>query len=179
MIDPFAFDLNSVTIAGLASPGRARVQGASKPLNWDIKPSYGYSGATVVFKGRGLAEFTLYLDFWKKSQFAEWEVFKKVFDLPQKPLGTKLSLGIHHPLLADLGIELVVLKKLGQFERGSNGLWTVAIELLEYRAPLKSIVKPRGGVPAVDAAPSAAKTEAQRAAIEAQKELEKAMAEAQ
>ena len=52
MINPYAFDLNYVTVNGIASPGRARIQGAGAPYNWEIRQGYGMSGATVA-DGRG------------------------------------------------------------------------------------------------------------------------------
>lgn len=177
MINPYAFDLNYVTVNGVASPGRARIQGAGAEYNWEIRQGYGLSGATVVFRGRALSAPTLYIDMWTPDHFVEWEVFKKLLE-PPKPLGMPLALGISHPLLDDLGISSLVVKKRGQIEINPNGIWTAPIELLEYRKPIPRIVKPRGAVPAADAGASPAKTEADKALVEAQKAYNEAKAAA-
>ncbi len=165
--------LNVCTINGLVSPGRLRVSGFAQILNWEVRPGYGMTGATTVFRGRGLTPGTLLFEFWNQDQIDEWFVFSKVFDVPQKPLGTRLALGIAHPILKAIGVETIVMTKMHQIEINQNGLWSVSVEVLEYKAPIKAIVKPRGAVPAVDLGGTQAKTENQIALAQVTEEAKR------
>ena len=146
-----------VVVGGMRSPGRARLTGADVPYKWDVQEPYGMSGGATRFRGRGLARFQLAIDLWKPEHFLAWDAFKKLLEPPTltKPLVVEMG----HPVLSDAGIKAVAVEKLGQLTRGDNGLWTSTSDILEYRAPLASLVKPRGSVPATDAgAPVTAKS---------------------
>ena len=147
MFDPRSSALNYVVINGVPSPGKAIITGAAIPYNYDVKPGYGLSGATTVFKGRGVAKFTLTIELWERTHFIAWELFKRTL-APPKP-GIKLVCGIVHPILAQQDIKDVAIESVGQLERQTDGRWRVAIQCLEWRQPLPAIVKPRGAVPGV------------------------------
>lgn len=177
MIDPTSDALNYVVVSGVRSPGRASISGASIPYEWEVQKAYGMSGGVTIFKGRGIAKFTLTITLWDPLHFVAWEAFAKLLE-PPKP-GLKLVVEMSYPTLADLGIKAVAVENLGALERQSNGVWTSASSLLEYRPPLPALVKPRGSVPSVDkAAPVPPKTEADRALLEASKSLSDARARA-
>lgn len=178
MIDMRSPGLNRMTVNGVPSPGRVRISGAGIPLNWEVRPGYGMTGATVVFRGRGLSKFTCLFEFWDQDQLDMWDPFAKVFDVPQKPIGPKLALGVSHPVLDALGIRSAVMENMGQLEINASGLWSITVAMLEYRAPIKAIVKPRGAVPPADQGGVVAKTEADFALVDMQAQFAKAQAAA-
>ena len=44
-----------IVLAGQRSPGLAVVRGSDSPRKWDVRNGYGFSGATIVYTGLGLA----------------------------------------------------------------------------------------------------------------------------
>lgn len=165
MIDPTSSDLNVVTVNGMPMPGRSTIEGAVLKYNWEKRPGYGRSGATLVYRGIDLCEPTLKIDMWLPEHFAQWETVKKLFDPPKigSP-ASQLALGISHPLLADIGLANFVPKERPPPVRGTNGLWTVSIPLFEYRPPVPALVKPKGSVPAAgNGAGTSAQSEADKA----------------
>ncbi len=168
-INPRSSDLNYVVVNGVTSPGRATLTGVKIPYKWDELPGYGLSGAKTIFRGRGLARFTLTIALWEPNHFLQWGLFLQVLEPPSKfkPLVVNMS----HPLLSAADIKAVCVTEFGQPERQSNGLWLATIQLLEYRPFKLALVTPRGAIPAPDAVkPIPPKTEADIA-------LEKARAE--
>ncbi|AKV03195.1 hypothetical protein AKJ09_09858 [Labilithrix luteola] len=167
MIDPTAKDLNYVTVAGVRSPGRARISGADIVYLWDVQQPFGMSGGSTRFRGRGLSKFTLAIDLWRREHFIAWAAFKKLLEPPT--LTKPLVVAMGHPILTDANIKAIAIEKLGQPVRGDNGIWTSTSEILEYRDPVPAIVKPRGAIPTTDkGVPQPPKTAADLA-------LEKAM----
>ena len=157
MIRPNDPALNYVVVGGMRSPGRARLTGADVVYKWDVQEPYGMSGGATRFRGRGLSKFTLAIDLWKPEHFLAWDAFKKLLEPPTPTNPLVVDMG--HPVLSDAGIKSVAVEKLGQLTRGDNGIWTSTSDILEYRAPLPSLVKPRGSVPSTDAnAPVTAKS---------------------
>jgi hypothetical protein len=180
MIDPKSGSHNYVIVAGIRSPGRARLTGVEAPFQWDVIPSYGREGAKTIFKGRGIAKPTLTLWFTSKADpatgltdFVQWELFKRVLQ-PPKP-GKPFMFEMSHPLLTAADIKAVSVESIGEPERQDNGVWVVTIKLIEYRPPKPALVKPRGAIPSPDKAPPITpQTAAQKAAVEAVADLEKA-----
>jgi hypothetical protein len=147
-IDPRDPSLNYVVVNGVTSPGKAVISGADIPWNYDVQQGYGLSGAVTVFRGRGVAEPTLTISLWDRAHFLLWPLFLKMLE-PPKP-GIKLVVEMKHPALSAADIKAVAVKKLGQLERQSTGIWTSTIALIECRPPLPSLVKPRGAIPGTD-----------------------------
>ncbi len=177
MIDPKSPALNFVTVNGFPSPGKATITGAAIPWNYDVHPGYGLSGATTIFRGRGIAEFTLTIELWAPEHFLAWPLFVKLLE-PPKP-GLKLVFEMQHPILAAQDIKSVVVKSLGALERQSNGIWKCTIQLMEWRPPIPALVKPRGSIPGVaKGKPIPPKTEADLALEKARVEFEAARAAA-
>lgn len=167
MIDPRSPELNYVVVAGVQSPGVAKLTGVKAPYMYDVQPAYGREGAVTIFKGRGIAKPLLTLKFFEPKHFIAWDAFKQLLKppTPTKPL----VLQMRHPLLTSAGIDAVAVEELGEPERQTNGEWIASIQLIEYR-PLKPVlVKPRGSVPSPEkGTPIAPKTEADRALVKAQ-----------
>jgi hypothetical protein len=147
VFDPRSGSLNYVVVNGVPSPGRATITGAAIPYNYDVKQGYGLSGATTVFRGRGVAKFTVTIELWERAQYAAWAVWSKFLE-PPKP-GIKLVVEMQHPVLAAQDIKAVAVESLGALERQSNGSWKCVIQCLEWRPPLPALVKPRGAIPGV------------------------------
>lgn len=132
-----------VLVNAAPSPGTARVVGASEPRKWDKQDGTAQSGATIKFNGDGLAEFSVILTFWEAAHFTEWSTFKRVLRAPDGDRSKALD--IYHPALEDLGVSAVVVTEIGQIEpAGEDGMWSVAIKFLQYRAPKPASAVPKG-----------------------------------
>lgn len=132
-----------IVLAKQRSPGLCDVSGASAPRQWDIRKGYGLSGATVVYTGDGLAQFTVRLFFWETSHFDEWERFRVLIAKP--PEGEKpKAMDISHPYLEELGIKSVVVDDELQWAQPEPGLFIKDIKFLQYRAPKPALGKPDG-----------------------------------
>ena len=139
-----------IVLAGQRSPGLAVVRGCDCPRNWDIRQGYGFTGATVVFTGAGLAKFDVDIFAFESGHFADWRTFAK--KCLMAPAGVRLSsMSIAHPQLNDapLTITQVVVTNVSQWEQSGSddGLWCRTISFLQYRAPIPLLVKPYQGPP--------------------------------
>lgn len=169
MINPRSPEHNYVVVAGVQSPGQARLTGVKAPYMWDVQPLYGREGAITIFKGRGIAKPLLTLEFFEPAHFVAWDAFKQLLKppTPTKPLVIEMR----HPLLTSADIKAVSVEEIGEPERQTNGKWITTIQLIEYRPPKPILVKPRGAVPSPEkGAPIAPKTEADRALVQAQQD---------
>lgn len=156
-----------VVIDGVKSPGVAVITGASLTRSWDKRKGYGTTGATLVYTGEDLAEFTIEFQFWDwlGGQRDEWVTFAK--DVLVKPPTGKFprypkAQQIKHWQLNDppISISAVVVKKVGQPEQDETGLVTVKVDFSQYRAPKAAIGQVT--VPAPKKAPPTAQDEADR-----------------
>lgn len=174
-INPYSNDHNFVVVNGIRSPGRAQLSEVGKPYNWQIQEGYGLSGGFCTFRGRGIAKFTLTIALWLPEHFVEWAFFAKALEppTPTKPFFVEMQ----HPLLAAADIKAVGVENFGQpVRQPAGGVWLATIKLLEYRPPLPAIVKPNKSIPSVDKGkPTPPKTEADRALLEATKNLDNAI----
>lgn len=82
---PITAPVDYVLLAGQRSPGIAEIQGASSPRRWEQRRGYGLSGATVVFRGTGLAQFKLLLRLTTEEQWTEWHAFRPLVQRPPPP----------------------------------------------------------------------------------------------
>lgn len=143
--DPFERDY--ILLSGKRSPGLAEIVGAGTPRNWDKRKGYGLMGATTVFHGMDLAEFSVKLRLYTRQDFADWAAWKPLVDKP--PVGTlPRSLDITHPLLEQLDIKSVVVQDVSQPEQTDDGEWTIEIKLLQWRQPVVRLAKPEGSTAA-------------------------------
>ncbi|MBX3205116.1 MAG: hypothetical protein KF764_08600 [Labilithrix sp.] len=176
-INPRSSELNHVVVAGIQSPGRARLTDVKATYHWDVKQSFGRSGATTTFRGRGIAKPTLYIDLWELEHFIAWPLFAALLEPPSmvKPLVVEMR----HPRLSAAGITAVGVEELGQPERQPNGIWTATIKLIEYRPSLPALVKPKGAIPSAEkGVPVTPKTEADIALAQANADFSAARAAA-
>ena len=141
--NPEAFDV--WFLAGQVSPGLSDIAGANSPRNWDERKGYGLSGATIVYTGDGLAQFSIKVFLWEDEHFEQWEAFKVL--LKKAPAGTRpKALDIYHPILDDLEIRSVVVEDRSQLTevQGEPGMFYVEIKFKQYRAPQPAVGKPQG-----------------------------------
>lgn len=142
--NPLKEPVDYAIIAGKRTPGICDIVGASSPRKWDERDGYGLSGATLWFKGVGLAHFSIKLRLYTDQDWEDWYAFKPLVERP--PLGKwPKSKDIHHPLLVDLGIKSIVIEDLLQAERtDDSGEWTQEIKAIEFRTPKFTLAKPDG-----------------------------------
>lgn len=144
---PIAAPVDYIVLSGLRSPGIAEVIGASSPREWDVRKGYGLMGAFVVYRGRGLAKFSVRLTFTTAEDWTSWEAWKPlVMTYPRRRGGGRDSgtLDIWHPILEDLGIGAVCVEDVLQPVPGETGDWNVEIKFLEFRRPKIALAKPEG-----------------------------------
>ncbi len=147
---PGAPQQDYIVLAGVPSPGKAVVRGASSPRKWDVQAGYGLTGATVIFNGEGLAQFDVDIYVWEPEHFIQWEPFAKL-TLENPPLGARpTSMSIQHPMLNSppLKITQVVVTNVTQWEPSDEtGEWMRTISFLQYRKAKPALVKPLEGPP--------------------------------
>jgi hypothetical protein len=134
-----------ITLAKVKSPGLADVSGASSVRRWDEREGFGISGAFSVFKGRGLAHFSVKLRLYSVEDWEGWYAFKPIVDkLPTRRGGKGKDSGvldIWHPLLEGLDIIAVAAAEVMQPEQTDSGEWTIEIKFLEFRYPKVTLAK--------------------------------------
>lgn len=126
-----------VTVAGVRSPGMAKVAEAKRSSTWDVKRGKGAKGATITYTGDEPAQFRVTLRFWLSSHFAAWDAFRKLlkYDPTKKTIS---AVDISYPSLDQLDITSVVCKTIGAVEPiDEGGYYQVEFELIEYRPPPK------------------------------------------
>jgi len=154
-------DLRSDTfnLGPMTSPGKCEIIGASDGRKWDEQAGFGLSGAALVGGGAKLSHFAIKLTIWEPAgtiggDWSQWQIFKKLVEKPLPGIRPP-SWGIYHPQLADVGIDTVVVEDRTQWTQDEQGLWTMQIKFIQYRAPIIMSVKAGPGVPAgEEAAPT-------------------------
>ena len=155
--DNFALD-------GVTSPGVVHFSGAALKRTFDKRKGYGTSGATSVYSGDDLSEFTATLTFWDwdGGQRDEWLAFaQSVLVKPPAAKGAKTTQpraqSLIHWQINDPPVSIVAVNVLevGQPDTSDEtGLVTVAVKFQAYRAPVAALGKPTG-VPPVSKKPTA------------------------
>ncbi len=137
-----------IVLGPLRSPGVATVRGLNSPRNWTKQQGFGYTGASLIFAGKDLAEFEVDIDLWEASQFVAWNAFAKIL-MPPLPGPAGLALGIKHPIVngPPNNVHAVVVKDVSQPVQSDTGLWTYTIKFLEYRKPLIALARPIATIP--------------------------------
>lgn len=166
---PLQQPVDHILLAGQKSPGIAVVSGASSPRTWDERRGYAQIGARVVFRGIGLAKFTVTLSLFSAADWDDWHDWRELVQRP--PVGERArAKDIWHPVLEDLGISAAVVEDVGQPEQGDTGEWTISIKFIEYRPPIRL---PAESVGASEDGPSAFDRQVQ--SIEAQLNIARAV----
>lgn len=140
----------------LPSPGVAKIKRAGSPRNWDIRKGYGFSGASLVFTGTGLAKFDVDLFLWEPEQFVLWEAFSALLTNPPPPPGViPTSLSIDHPILNKKPwlITKVVVEDVSSWECNEYGLWSLTISFIQYRKAAPALLPPAEGPPGASKVP--------------------------
>lgn len=133
-------EYDSIVLEGQRSPGICEVSTASKPRKWDIRDGNGQSGATLAFKGVGLAKFKVRIRLTTPEDFDAWDAWKPL--VLQDPEGKDpKGKDIYHPDLDELGITSAVVEEPSQREQSDTGEHSYTIAFIQYRQP-----KPAGGV---------------------------------
>ncbi len=142
-----------IVLGPLQSPGVATVRGLDSPRNWDVQQGYGLTGAVAVFKGTGLAKFTVDIELWEPEHFIEWNVFATILAAPKPGLAGGFALGILHPIVngPPHGVTEVVVENVSQPVQNDLGRWTYTIAFLQYKKPLPAIARPIAAIPAASA----------------------------
>lgn len=139
--DPITEPIDHIVLGGTTSPGIAEVVGANSPRKWDELGGFGLIGATLRFRGTGLARFSVKLRLYDEDDWAGWELWKEIIMRP--PIGKRpRSLDIYHPFLADFGIKSAVVEDVLQPEQTDHGEWTIEIKFIESRFPKVALSKP-------------------------------------
>jgi hypothetical protein len=146
--NPIVAPCDYILLAGQRSPGLAEVRGASSKRRWDEREGFGLSGAFSVFKGRGLASFSVFLRLYTEQDWRDWYAWKPLVDrLPTKRSGSKTDTGaldILHPYLEALDIRAVGVAEVMQPDQTGDGEHTIEIKFLEFRHPKLTLAKPEG-----------------------------------
>ena len=141
--DPLIEPADQLWLQQRWSPGLCEIDGANSPREWEERKGYGWSGAIVLFKGIGLAHFTVRFKLYTSQDWIDWSLFKPLLDKP--PIGKRpRAMDVWHPLLVDQGIYAVVVEDLGQATQTADGEWTIEVKFCEHRMPKHSLSQPDG-----------------------------------
>lgn len=136
-----------VLINGKKPPGLSIPSNAAMKLTWDKQKGWGYTGASLIYTGQDLSDFTITFVIWEKSHWKDWGDFVSVLE---KPAAGKVppALTVRHPLLnrAPIRIEKCVINEIGQWEQGETGLWTCTGSFTDWRAR-KPVLQKVEGIP--------------------------------
>ena len=139
-----------ILLGGVKSPGLCDVSGASSPRKWEQRPGYGLSGATTVYLGNALSEFSIKFRLYGEPHTAigpdpdwqQWNVFRDAV-LMKPPAGNRpQALVIWHPQLEALKIKSVGVVDVGQAYQDDKGEWTIEVKFIEFRRPRITLAKP-------------------------------------
>jgi len=135
---------DSFLLAGVRSPGQCDLSGASAPRKWDVFRGFGLTGATTIFTGIDIKDFSIRISMWEPEQIDDYNA-KLVPLLALPPRGKRpKALDFYHPLASDppIGIRSVGVKDVTQLQQISDGLWAVDILFVPFVTPKPHIAKP-------------------------------------
>lgn len=138
-----------ILLGGYKSPGLCDVSGAGSPRKWEQRPGYGLSGATVVFLGNQLSEFSIKFRLYGDPKvpdpdWEQWNTFEAGV-LMKAPTGKRpKALDIWHPALERLKIKTVGVTDVGQPYQSDDGEWTIEVKFIQYAKPKITLAKPDG-----------------------------------
>jgi hypothetical protein len=149
--NPYTSPVDYVLMRGQRTPGLASVWGAGQPLKWDERAGYGYSGATLWFKGAGLSHFEVRIELRTPKDFEDWAVFMPIL---RAPAGTMpKAIAIWHPFLEMMKISAVTVEDFSQPTEKDPGAYEVVIKLAQWRRPKLTLVKPEASKASVSTDP--------------------------
>jgi hypothetical protein len=139
-----------ILLGGVKSPGLCDVSGAASTRKWEQRPGFGMSGATSVYLGTTLAEFSIKFRLYGEPHgpsgpdpdWQQWNVFEATV-LMRPPAGKQpKALVIWHPVLERLKIASVGVTEVGQPYQDDKGEWTIEVKFIEFRRPKITLAKP-------------------------------------
>ena len=136
IINPQAWDF--FTIGQKQSPGvLSSVTGWKRTSEFDKKKGKGTKGATMTYVGEPPAEGSFIIQLWRPIDFTEWALFLPLlkYDPTKK---TVKAIDIYYPSLADININSVICEHIGAIIHEGRQLYTVTIEMIEYKPVPKS-----------------------------------------
>src|ERR1700744_4759564 len=139
LVNPGAY--NSVTCAGIKSPGVFKLTGGARKYKWDIKDAAAAQGATETFQGWKVSEdIRGRFEFWMPEQIDYfYATFLPVLKYDATKKNPVESIEIFHPALLANDISSVVTLHVGPLTHEGQQLWVVEVEWAEYRpAPKKN-----------------------------------------
>lgn len=140
---PLANPEDKITIAKQRTPGICDIEGLGAPYEWEERGGYALSGATVVFRGKKLAHFSIKFRLYTQQDWQDWYAFKPL--VTRLPIGKNaLGLDIKCKLTEMLGITSIVVEQVMAPTQTGDGEWTIELKVIEYRAPRFTISKPEG-----------------------------------
>lgn len=142
--DPITQPIDKIKMGGQWSPGYCDIVGASSPRKWEELGGYGMSGALLIYRGWGIAHFSIKFRLYSEDDWQAWHAFKPLVTRPPRNTRPR-SIDVSHPLLEDLQIRSVVVEDLSQPEQTDHGEWTIEIKLIAYRQLTPSQAKMEGG----------------------------------
>lgn len=138
-----------VLLGGFKSAGLADVAGASSPRKWEQRPGYGLSGASTVFLGVLLSEFSIKFRLYgdpavPDPDWVAWNAFEAAVLMKPPPNRFPRALDIWHPVLERLKIKAVGVTDVGQPVQTDDGEWTIEVKFIQYKRPRLTMAKPDG-----------------------------------
>lgn len=134
---------DKITIAKQRTPGICDIEGLGAPFDWEERGGYALSGATVVFRGKKLAHFSIKFRLYTDADWQDWYAFKPL--VTRLPIGKDaLGLDIKCKLTEMLGIKSIVVEQVMAPMQTGDGEWTIELKVIEYRAPVFTLSKPDG-----------------------------------
>lgn len=139
LIYPDAY--NTLTIAGVATPGVVEITGADRAYNWDTKQTAGAQGSTSTYRGWKVSEgIKAKFRFWTPDQIAAFEqTVRPVITIDATKTAPK-PLDVSHPILTVNDIFSVFVTSIGQYIHEGGQLYSLTVDLSEYRLPKKTNV---------------------------------------
>lgn len=80
--DPFNAPTDTIYVSGHPSPGIAEVYDVKTVHNWRERRGYGFSGATLAYRGKALCRFKVKLTLITAEDFDAWEDFLQELQPP-------------------------------------------------------------------------------------------------
>lgn len=154
------FPFQSYVMFGIfPTPGVAKVRPPNSPRNWNVQQGWGFTGATMIYTGAGLAEFDIDIFLWEPFHWPLWDIFATaVLGKPKPPFGLGAAMGVQHPKLnmQPWSIKSVVIKDVTGWDVSPTGLYACSLKCQEYKKPLAALARPLEATPAnAEAVPTA------------------------
>jgi hypothetical protein len=144
-------------IAGDASPGLCVITSGARVFRFDKRTQYGADGAWLIYQGEDLAEFECHITVWRDDQKRAFDLWQKRYLVkppvqaqqngkPVVGISQPHALGISNPILSDLGVSAVLVKKIGQWTKVATGRWQKVVSLIQFAPPIPATGRPETAI---------------------------------